>query len=362
MERKQTLTTVNSKWETSIKEIFPHFKVDEDNDGTIKMIKLWLLRDERFETLHPEKNYCLNKGIILHGNYGTGKTKLMQVVQRTAYLLQSPLQFKRFNMRELCQKYQSEGGTVLNPDNKHWFVDEFGLVKEDDPRERVNSYGNKVLLGDELIGVRYDRFQMGFLTHMTTNLTYQQMNDYYSPRTISRLHEMCNFLPLDGKDRRLTAKPQPPVQPTYERKIDKKKAAQDWWEMIKREQVAYKNGGCITIIGALTQFRMFEDAGLIIMTKAVKMDWIAKAKKLIKGKKEEANEQAEKERQRLTPVDMLQFKKIKVLREAMEKGLLTGDQENEIRSLAAGMAMQDFYNSKTEEEFGKLIDAIIEKI
>lgn len=283
---KLKMTTVKSKWETSIKEIFPSFKVDAENENVIKLILLYIARDERFETAVKDKNYSLHKGICLHGNYGTGKTKIMHLVQRTLYYLQSEIHFKRFNMRELCQQYQTEGASALSPDNKNWFVDEFGLIE----RENANSFGNKLVVGDELIGVRYDRFQSGYITHLTTNLTYQQMNDFYNPRTISRLHEMCNFIPLDGTDRRLTAKPGPPVKHEYEKAIDKRQVKIDWWNMIIREHAAYKAGGHLLIVGAFGQFKSFEDAALILMNKAEKEGWIEKAKQVIAAKKIEDTE------------------------------------------------------------------------
>ena len=343
------MSTVRSKWETSIKEVFPYFKTDEENESVVKLLQLWIARDPRFETVCADKNYSLNKGLMLHGNYGTGKTKLMQIVQRTIFLLRTEYQFKRFNMRELCQQYQIEGASSLKPENRHWFVDEFGLTE----REPCNSYGNKVVIGDEVIGVRYDRFQSGYLTHLTTNLTYQQISDFYNARTVSRLHEMCNFIPLDGTDRRLTAKPQPMPKPV-ENKIDKKQVLRDWWQMIIREHARYKAGIPLMIIGSFNQFSHFEESGLIKLTVAEKFEWIEKAK--LATAERIVDEKA------VALTNRPEYKRMKSIREAIEAGALNIEQENEMKTLAIKMIIQEFYDSKTEEDFKVLINAVIERI
>lgn len=348
MERKLNMTTVKSKWTSACNEIFPGFKIDSENEHVIKMLQLYIARDERFETVIKDKNYSLNKGILLHGNYGTGKTILFRIMQRAVYFLQLEIQFKRFNMRELCQQYQSEGAKALMPENRHWFVDEFGIIE----REQCNSFGNKIVVGDELIGVRYDRFQSGFMTHLTTNLTYQQINDFYNPRTISRLHEMCNFIPLDGTDRRLTAKPQAPVKVIHERPVDRKQVDRDWWAMIKREQAAYKNGGTLMVLGPLRQFTAFENAGLVLLSKEEKLAYIDRAKGTIQQQNED----------RLKYTNRKEYKKVKSLKDALANNALNLEQENDLKTLAVNMAIQDFYDSKTIEEFTQLIDSVIEKI
>ena len=173
-ETKENLNTVKSKWTLACNEVYPYFATDAENEDVITLLLLYIARDERFETAIPDKNYSLDKGLLLHGKPGTGKTILIRIMQRTLYYLRSEIQFKRLNMREICQDYQASGPAILMPENKHWFVDEFGLTQ----RELAQNYGNKIIVGDELIGIRYDLFQRGYMLHLTTNLTEQQMIDF----------------------------------------------------------------------------------------------------------------------------------------------------------------------------------------
>lgn len=344
------MTTVKSRWASSCKTLFPAFKEDAENKEAIKMVMLWMARDERFEQL--KETFSLNKGILLLGSYGGGKTLLMELVQRTLYLLRSEYMFKRQNMRELCQKYQAAGSTALQPENRHLFVDEFGLLGNSDERERVNSYGNKIVVGDELIGIRYDLFRAGHLTHLTTNLTYNQISEYYSPRTVSRLHEMFNFIPLTGTDRRLTAKPQPRVQ-EEENTVDKKEVARQWWRMIIREHAAYKNSGKLLVMGAISQIKFFEEAGLLVLSTKEKLQWIEKAKLAIATENVEA---------KLKYQNKAIYNRIVSLKDAIAKNSFNLEQDTEVKSKAIQMLIADFYSSKTEEEFQLLVNGIIERI
>ncbi len=339
-EIKENLNTVKSKWALACKEVYPYFKTDAENEDAIKLLLLYIARDERFETAMPDRNYSLGKGLLLNGRPGTGKTVLLRIVQRTLYYLRSDIQFKRLNMREICQDYQASGPAILMPEQKHWFVDEFGLTT----REQVQSYGNKIIVGDELVGIRYDLFQRGYMLHLTTNLTEQQMIDFYNERTVSRLHEMCNFIPLDGNDRRPAAKPIP-VTRLEKKHVDRKKIYHEWWQMILRQFKVYKESTNLDIKGPLQQFRIFEDAGLLIMDAKAKEKFVTAAKKQIKDTK--------------PPINRPEAIALKLMKLAIDDDRLNEAQDSQVKALAAKLALQNFYDGKTETEFNKLIQQII---
>lgn len=338
MEKKITLATVQSRWKSAIEQIFPGFKADAENEQVIKLIQLYISRDIRFETAVKDKTYSLHKGLLLHGNYGTGKTKLMQIVQRCLYLMQSDIMFRRFNMRELCQQYQSEGASALSPDNRHWFVDEFGLTE----RESANSYGNKIIVGDELIGVRYDRFQAGYMTHLTTNLTYQQMNDFYNPRTISRLHEMCNFIPLDGSDRRLTAKPAPVINKERKPLLTESEAEYAWKQTILNRFKAFKATGILHLEFPSYVLKWFEEKKIIKISNTQKEEIFEQAKVRV----------AEQKRMvRLNPKSKYELNKASAFIKRFEEDLLTQDDKQEVKTEAAFLIMKGYFESIKELNF-----------
>ena len=66
-------------------------------------------------------------------------------------------------------------------------------------------YGNDCNVMAEVLLDRYDQFiRRGMITHLTTNLNAEALEDLYGDRVRSRLREMCNLIcfPPEAKDRR----------------------------------------------------------------------------------------------------------------------------------------------------------------
>ena len=67
----------------------------------------------------------------------------------------------------------------------------------------VVHFGNKIDVMGEVIQDRYDHFiGTGMKTYLTSNLSEEEITDEYGARVSSRLREMCNFITLEGYDRR----------------------------------------------------------------------------------------------------------------------------------------------------------------
>ena len=140
----------------------------------------------------------------------------------------------------------------------------------------------------------------------------------------------------------------------YSRPVDKKKVSIEWWEMIKREHSAFKNGGKLYLRGAFNQFKLFEEVGIIKLSNAEKYEWIEKAKLAIS--KSRIDERL------LKATNRMEYKRIISIREAIAKNELTTTQENEIKSLAIQMVIEEYYLSKSVEEFEKIVAVVIEQI
>jgi DNA replication protein DnaC len=66
-------------------------------------------------------------------------------------------------------------------------------------------YGSEIDLLPRLLLGRYNVYQRnGQMTHLTTNLTIEQLSKRYGARIESRLYEMFNEVKLVGKDKRRT--------------------------------------------------------------------------------------------------------------------------------------------------------------
>lgn len=137
----------------------------------------------------------------------------------------------------------------------------------------------------------------------------------------------------------------------YSSPVDKKKVSIEWWEMIKREHAAFKNGGKLYLRGAFNQFKLFEQAGIIKLSNAEKNDWIEKAKLAVS--KSRVDERL------LKATNRMEYKRIISIREAIGKNELSSTQENEIKSLAIQMVIEEYYLSKSVEEFEKIVDGVV---
>jgi hypothetical protein len=170
----------------------------------------------KYFTQDPSGLYDLNKGLMLQGNVGTGKSKFMELFrynQKSSYVIKSA----RTLVDEYCE--EKDGGPVLISrysrliNNKA--VDltfgqkEIGLCIDDVGTEREGMhYGTRMDVIQNLILNRYDRHhELAGKTHFTTNLTPSELEQKYGIRFRSRLNEMFNqiIFPETTPDRRRIA-------------------------------------------------------------------------------------------------------------------------------------------------------------
>src|ERR1700743_235167 len=188
------------------------FKLDESNDLVFKLLTYYFSSDIEFIALSNSigiKNPSLDKGIMLAGNFGVGKTWMMQLFQKN--------QRQCFNVRSakyIADTFEREGedsfyefiNPIKNPFND---MDSFlqtnsGLCVDDIGTEDIkNHFGNKKNVIGDLIELRYSRRTTGVMFHGTTNLTVEQLSEFYGGRVVSRMREIFNFIELPGKDRRV---------------------------------------------------------------------------------------------------------------------------------------------------------------
>lgn len=188
-----------------------HFVLDEDNLKIYQLLSLYFTGDPLFE----EQGYSLKKGIMLHGNIGCGKTKAMELF---AF---NPVQgYGKIDCRTISKQFAStdkeDGGykaiekysgmiNSYRPDLHYgqkklgWFFDDLGT------EGAAKNFGNEVLAMQEIIQNRYENHEVpGNATHITTNLSADQIEEVYGARVRSRMREMFNIIPFPqtAKDRR----------------------------------------------------------------------------------------------------------------------------------------------------------------
>lgn len=169
------------------KHVNGNYVIDEENREQIKLI---------LETIENQ-----NKGIVLCGKTGSGKSFIFQILNK---IYAPPFHPKRIafkNSDDLVSNYEKIGDEALSIKSYNVCIDEIG-------REKIGKYyGSECDVIQKLIQKRYNDFKMkNYLTYFTTNYSKSALRERYGEHTFSRLNEMCIFINLGTnefyKDRR----------------------------------------------------------------------------------------------------------------------------------------------------------------
>lgn len=205
-----------------IKKYFTTYELDGHNQPVIKKLGLWAIRSEKFNNRQDGSH--IDRGILLSGPVGAGKDELIRILKQYLRYLRSPYVYSSKVVWEFARPFMKEGYECFREDDGNIYYEELALTDErtgEATREFVSHYGTKLLIGAEIINIRYTVFKnTGYQTHFSTNLTEDELEKVYGSRCMSRLYEMCNFIFLTGNDRRgkidplfLRNKNQPPIAP-----------------------------------------------------------------------------------------------------------------------------------------------------
>lgn len=175
--------------------------IDTTNEAIWKFIALYLCTDHRASQwltspTHKQINsFSFNKGILICGSYGVGKSLLLRSASQ-AQVSGNKFQFHTTN--SVVYKYESEGPKSLKEFLDHNICfDDFGT------ESKAFHYGKQVDIFQQIIEERYNSFiNHGCKTHISTNLTVEEIGKRYGARVESRLYEMFNIIVLTGSDRR----------------------------------------------------------------------------------------------------------------------------------------------------------------
>lgn len=188
---------------------------DDKGKAIFKALCYYFTNNPEFETMGD--GWKLKKGLLLMGNVGTGKTKLMEMFsknKRQSFLMARCSniagQFadaggknKDFSAHEVLNYYSG----VASCYNHHEFFlqKELGYCFDDLGTESTKkNFGNEVNVMIEILYNRYANNQLGWhLTHITTNLTPDQIEETYGYRVRDRMREMFNVIEFTGESLRI---------------------------------------------------------------------------------------------------------------------------------------------------------------
>lgn len=171
------------------------FTILEEDKALLRKLLCYFFKDDLTASL---LNIDLNKGILLTGPVGCGKTTLMLLLRlfepaKSKYIIKS--------CRDISFEFIKEGYDTVHKYSRLSFKNHEPITYCFDDLGTENNlkfYGNECNIMAEIILSRYDQFMSRKqLTHITTNLSASEIEQYYGNRVRSRMRELFNLIAFD---------------------------------------------------------------------------------------------------------------------------------------------------------------------
>jgi hypothetical protein len=187
------------------------FVIDEQNKFVYENILRWIHADESMMSLSPAGEPIIGdiyKGIYIAGPTGTGKSWLLDIMSEYAGIFrfkieigqeQIPMCWKNIRTDEICDEYSKDGKIGHY---KRCKIIGFQDLGSEQPETLY--MGNRINVMRSIIEYRGDSTDSCTLITSNLPIRSKQMETMYGDRVVSRLHEMCNYYELKGRDRRKT--------------------------------------------------------------------------------------------------------------------------------------------------------------
>jgi hypothetical protein len=192
------------------KQMNPAFVIDDENRWAYTQLVKWLFGDATMQAKDPDTGAVvagrLNAGIYLAGRTGSGKSWALNILQMLAraYNVQVSLNgvqrcifWDAVRADQICDQYATSGDLKSYKRAGVLCIQDLGA----EPAETLYM-GNRLQPAQQVIEYRGDAG--GVITLFSSNLpmSHKMLVDRYGDRVASRLREMCNYIELNGKDRR----------------------------------------------------------------------------------------------------------------------------------------------------------------
>ncbi len=171
------------------------FTIVENDYPILYRLIAYFLKDE---LASAKFGLDLEKGILLSGPVGCGKTSLMSIMK---FLTPVGHKFVVKPCRDISFEFIKDGYEVIHRYSKGhagqttpriYCFDDLGI------ENNLKYYGNECNVLAEVLLSRYDIFiSKKITTHLTTNLSASEIELHYGLRVRSRLRELVNLIAFD---------------------------------------------------------------------------------------------------------------------------------------------------------------------
>lgn len=129
-----------------------------------------------------------SKGLLIRGGVGVGKTSILRLIQKW---LPRDQKFAYNPCNQVVGEFNANGELGIKDfkQKRDRLFDDLGA------EDKGMHFGNKVETMEKVILARYDYLKStGMITHFTTNLVNEEINEKYGKRAYDRLREMCQLI------------------------------------------------------------------------------------------------------------------------------------------------------------------------
>lgn len=186
----------------TLKEVEPRFDMKKADGQILKSIFAWVWKCDKMNVLEWE----YNKGLFFYGSLGRGKSMTLFALRE--YLRKIRNRYPRNHAADyrlgtywqsasqLANKYAHDGQYGID----EFFEPECCLFIDELGREPIpaSNYGTKMNVMQFLLQMRYDN-RRRCVTHVTTNLSLEEVATHYGGYVADRCLEMFNFVLFTGE-------------------------------------------------------------------------------------------------------------------------------------------------------------------
>lgn len=186
------------------------FILDDYNKQVVRFLMLYFNNSPLALKVFPDKDYSLDKNIMLVGEAGVGKTLIMDVFKLYLDRLHSPMAFHTVSQTQMLNHFKQNNNidlfTFNTSESKTYEGKPFSLCLNDLGLRTQKFFSNDLeRIIEEFLYARYEIWeQQCKATHITTNLDKENFDRLFGDehgRLLDRL-KMFNVIQVGGQSRR----------------------------------------------------------------------------------------------------------------------------------------------------------------